>query len=87
LVFHKINVYRSSKVKAVNETSVTVKTPEGEKEIKADTVMVAVGYRSQKSLFDTMKDSDKIIYNVGDSRNVHNIMYTIWDAYQLAREL
>jgi len=80
-------VYRSSKVKAVNETSVTVKTPEGEKEIKADTVMVAVGYRSQKSLFDTMKDSDKIIYNVGDSRNVHNIMYTIWDAYQLAREL
>jgi 2-enoate reductase len=87
LVFHKIDVYRSSKVKAVNETSVTVETPVGEKEIKADTVMVAVGYRSQKGLFDAMKDSDKIIYNVGDSRNVHNIMYTIWDAYQLAREL
>jgi 2-enoate reductase len=34
-----------------------------------------------------MKNSGRIVYNVGDSRNVHNIMYTIWDAYQLAREL
>lgn len=87
LVFNKINVLRSSTVKAVNDASVTVKTPKGEKEIKADTVMVAVGYRSQKGLYDTMKDSNKIVYNVGDSRNVHNIMYAIWDAYQLAREL
>lgn len=87
LVFNKIDVYRSSTVKAVNDASVTVKTPKGEKEIKTDTVMVAVGYRSQKGLYDTMTDSNKIVYNVGDSRNVHNIMYAIWDAYQLAREL
>jgi 2-enoate reductase len=87
LAFNKIDIYRSSKVKAVNETSVTLETPKGEKKIKADTVMIAVGYRSQKSLYDAMKDSNKVIYNVGDSRNVHNIMYSIWDAYQLAREL
>ena len=49
--------------------------------------MVAVGYRSQKDVYDTMLDSNKVIYNVGDSRNVHNIMYAIWDANQLAREL
>ena len=49
--------------------------------------MVAVGYRSNKGLYDTMAGSNKIVYNVGDSRNVHNIMYAIWDAYQLAREL
>jgi 2-enoate reductase len=87
LVFNKIDVYRSSTVEAVNETSVTVKTPEGIKEITADTVMVAVGYRSQKSLYDTMADSGRLVYNVGDSRSVHNIMYAIWDAYQLAREI
>ena len=87
LVFHKIDVYRSSEVKAVNDTSVTVDTPRGEKEIKADTVMIAVGYHSERNLFDKVKNSKKIVYNVGDSRRVHNIMYTIWDAYQLAREL
>lgn len=87
LDFHKIDVYRGSAVKTVNDASVIVKTPEGEKEIKADTIVVAVGYRSNKGLYDTMTGSNKIVYNVGDSRNVHNIMYAIWDAYQLAREI
>ena len=27
------------------------------------------------------------VYNVGDSRKVHNIMYAIWDAYEIAREM
>jgi 2-enoate reductase len=87
LVFNKIDVFCNSTVKAVNDDSVTVKTPRGEKEIKADTVMVAVGYHSEKGLYDTMKDSNKIVYNIGDSHHVHNIMHTIWDANQLAREL
>ena len=69
------------------DDSVSVETPNGEKEIKADTVIVAVGYSSQKEIYDTMTDSNLIVYNVGDSRNVHNIMYAIWDANQIAREL
>jgi len=87
LVFNKIDVLCNSTVKAVNDTSVTVETPKGKKEIKADTVMLAVGYHPQKGLYNTMKDSNKIVYNIGDSRHVHNIMHTIWDANQLAREL
>ena len=87
LVFNKIDTYCSSTIKTVKDDSITVKTPDGEKEIKADTIMVAVGYRSEKDLYDTMVDSNKVVYNVGDSRNVHNIMYAIWDANQLAREL
>lgn len=87
LAFHKIDVYRNCAVKTVGDASVTIKTPEGEKEIKADTVMISVGYRSNSNLYDSMTTSSKIVYNVGDSRNVHNIMHAIWDAYQLAREL
>lgn len=87
LAFNKVDVFVNATVEAVNEASVMVKTPEGEKEIKADTVIVAVGYRSNSSLYDSMRTSNKIIYNVGDSRNVHNIMYAIWDSFQLAREL
>ena len=87
LVFNKIEVHCNSSIKTVKDDFITVETPTGEKEIKADTIMVAVGYRSQKDVYDTMLDSNKVIYNVGDSRNVHNIMYAIWDANQLAREL
>ena len=87
LVFNKIEVFCSSSIKTIKDASITVVTPNGEKELKADTVIVAVGYRSQKELYDTMVDSNKVVYNVGDSRNVHNIMYAIWDANQLAREI
>lgn len=87
LVFNKIDVLRSSSVKSVTDDSVMVATPQGEKTIKADTVMLAVGYRSQRDLFDSMNDSRKIVYNIGDSRKVHNIMNTIWDAFLMAREL
>jgi 2-enoate reductase len=87
LVFNKIDVLLSSSVKSVADDSVMVVTPQGEKKIKADTVMLAIGYHSQRDLFDSMSDSKKIVYNIGDSRKVHNIMNTIWDAYFLAREL
>jgi 2-enoate reductase len=87
LVFNKIDVLRSSTVMFANDASVTVKTPQGDIEIKADTIMVAAGYHSQNQLFDALVDSDKVVYNVGDSRKVHNIMNTIWDANQVAREI
>jgi 2-enoate reductase len=87
LVFNKIDVLRSSSITTVTDDSVKVKTPGQELEIKADTVMLAVGYHSQRDLFDSMIDSNKIVYNIGDSRKVRNIMNTIWDAYFLAREL
>jgi 2-enoate reductase len=87
LAFNKIDVYRNSAVQSVNDASVMVKTPEGEKNIKADTVMISVGYQSNSSLYNSMIASNKAIYNIGDSRKVHNIMYAIWDAFQLAREL
>ncbi|SEW03717.1 oxidoreductase [[Clostridium] fimetarium] len=87
LVFNEVNVYCNSSIKMIMDDAVSIETQNGGKEIKADTVIVAVGYSSQKGLFDTMTDTNKIIYNVGDSRNVHNIMYAIWDANQIAREL
>ena len=87
LAFNDVEVYRNSSIKTIKNDSVSVETPDGEKKIKADTVIVAVGYSSQKELYDTMLTSNKIVYNVGDSRNVHNIMYAIWDANQIAREL
>lgn len=87
LVFEKIPVLCSTKVLAVDETSVTVQSAEGEKKLEADTVMLAVGYRPETALYKELRDCGKAVYNVGDSRHVQNIMHAIWDAFQVAREL
>ena len=87
LVFNKVDVLCNSSVKTVNDASVVIKTPDGEREIKADTVMVAVGYHAQNDLYNAISDSGKVTYNIGDSLNVSNIMNTIWNTNQVAREL
>jgi 2-enoate reductase len=87
LTFNKIEVLRSSSLKSVSDDSVMVETLNGDRSIIADTIMLAIGYHSQRELSDSMIDSRKIVYNIGDSRKVRNIMYTIWDAFFLAREL
>lgn len=47
----------------------------------------AVGYRSENSLYEAVKGMDREIYNVGDSSQVHNIMYAVWNAYEVARNI
>lgn len=88
LAFHKIGVYLNSKVQSVKDGNVVVETSEGQQTLKADTVMVAVGYRPDTSLYDELaSETGMLVYNIGDSREVHNIMNAIWDAYLLAREI
>ena len=83
--FHKIPVYKSSSIINTTEKDVTVKTPEGEITIPCDTLITSVGYIKNDGLFNEVKDMDKPVYNLGDSAQVKNIMYAIWNAYEIAR--
>ena len=88
LNYHKVKIYLKSKVVSACGKEITVSTPDGEKSIPADTVITAVGYKSEDGLYKELKDALKVpVYNIGDSRNVHNIMYAIWEAYEIAREM
>lgn len=85
LPYNKVDVYRKTKVTKVNEHSVTIENENGVKEIPADTVLIAVGYRSENKLQQDLKGIGIPVYNVGDSRDVKNIIHAIWDAYEIAR--
>lgn len=87
IVFHKIPVLTGSCVDGKSDDGILVKTPDGEKLIKADTVICAVGYASNKSLYETVKEEFPYVHLLGDAKNVSNIMYAVWDAYELARNI
>lgn len=55
--------------------------------LEADTVFSAVGYKSENKLYQSLRDLNKPVYNIGDSAQVHNIMYAIWNAYEIARNI
>lgn len=61
------------------------KNAEGEKVLPADTIIASVGYKENDAIYQSLKDLDIPVHNIGDSSKVHNIMYSIWNAYELAR--
>ncbi len=87
MVFHKIPTLTSSCVTGKSKNGCIVRTPDGEKDIPADSVICAIGYASNKSLYDEVKAEMPYVHLLGDAENVSNIMYAIWDAYELARGL
>lgn len=85
--YHGIKVYTNACVETVETDCVTIKTREGSITLPGETVIAAIGYQSENQLFKALEQTDRIVHHVGDSRKVHNIMYAIWDAYELARSI
>lgn len=86
LAFNNVTIHTNTMVMSVDE-KVTVKNSEGSYDIEADTVISAIGYRENKDLYEELKEIDIPVHNIGDSQKVRNIMYAIWNAYELTREL
>lgn len=87
LNYNKVGIMTSSIVTGVTENGVNVETKNGNKSVEADTVIFAVGYKPNNSLYDELQETVDDIYLLGDAKNVRNIMYAIWDAYEIARNI
>lgn len=87
LIYHKIPIHTSTGLKGVSEGYATVEKSGKITEIKCDTIVSSIGYRSDKRLYDDMLDMGREIYVIGDARKVQNIMYAIWDAYEVANNI
>ena len=64
---HNVEVIRSAECTSIGKKSVTIKTPEDEREIKCDSVMIMLPERRDGSLYDSLKDLVPEIYEVGST--------------------
>lgn len=85
--YHEVKVLTNACVKEIDGTNVLVTQGQEELTLQADTVISAVGYRSENRLYESIRDLKKPVYNIGDSAQVHNIMYAVWNAYEIARNI
>ncbi len=82
-----VDIYTSSKADSYDGKVLKVQTPDGLKEIEADSVVLAVGYKEDNSLYESLQFDVPDIHLLGDARKVSNIMYAIWDAFEVANHL
>ncbi|MBP2650875.1 MAG: 2,4-dienoyl-CoA reductase [Firmicutes bacterium] len=85
--FKGVEVLTSAKVVKTTEKGVLVNINGSDRELPADSVILAVGYSSEACLYNEFKYELSDVYLIGDARNVSNIMYAIWDAYEIAANL
>ncbi|NOV94973.1 thioredoxin reductase [Clostridium saccharobutylicum] len=85
--FNNIDVKTNSKVKKFSDGILEMETNNGIEKIKCDSVILAVGYKEENSLYKELEFEIPEIYILGDARKVFNIMYGIWDAYEVANHI
>jgi 2-enoate reductase len=85
LALNGVVVLTESRLTGAAGDNYIIQTPDGEKAVSADSVICAIGYDPDNALYDSVKGQVPYARLLGDARSVNNIMYAIWDAYELAR--
>lgn len=84
VISHKIGAHTNTKVTVITSKGVQFEENGSTVEIDADTIIASIGYISDKSLYEAIKDCGADVHLIGDATKVSNLMGAIWDAYEIA---
>jgi 2-enoate reductase len=85
--FKDIDLRLNTFVSGATDTGFILKSGDTEEVVAADSAIVAIGYNSQKSLYEEIKFETSQSHLLGDANQVQNIMYAIWNAYEVCRNI
>ena len=83
-----VKLLPESRVEKITATEIVYKSKDGKmNSVKADTVVLAIGNRPDTSLYDSLKDEVKEIYNIGDSNGGGIIPNAVYDGYTVGNKI
>jgi len=86
--YYGTTIMTGTKLKSVLDGGAVVILPDGtEKTLNADTVIMSIGYRPVPSMKEQLADSTAKVIEIGDGRQVGNVLTCVEDAYYAARDL
>lgn len=87
LTFHNIEIITEAKATGYKENNLEISMADGTKRIPCDSVILSVGYNENDSLYRELEFDVPELYLLGDAKKVANIMYAIWDAFEVANHI
>ena len=87
LPFQGVTVVTGAEVKCYRNGVLSLAAAGRGREIPCDSVILAVGYREEDSRYRELEFDVPELYLLGDARKVSNIMYAIWDAFEVANHI
>ena len=85
--FNGIDVCTGARVTEYKDGVLKASVGEETRELAADSVVLCVGYASENTLYQKYQNELQEVYLLGDARQVSNIMYGIWDAFEVANHI
>jgi 2-enoate reductase len=88
LDLYSVSIMTDSKIQEITDEGVIIAERDIKmKEIKADTIVLSLGYKADNVLFETLRGNVAHLYALGDCRDPQNIMNAVWDAYEVTRSV
>lgn len=80
----EVKVMAGTALKQVCDEGVVLCYEGKEELLEAETVVIAVGYRKDAALYESLSDYAGEVYAIGDCDKVSNVMNAVWSGYSLA---
>lgn len=87
LPYNGVEIITAAKVDAYNGGKLSYTVAGEVRELTCDSVILSVGYKEEDSLYQELQFDIPEIYLLGDAKKVANIMYAIWDAFEVANHI
>ena len=87
LPYNGVDIICRAKAEGYKDGVLTVAAGGETRSLSCDSVILSVGYAEKDSLYRELEFEVPEIYLLGDARKVANIMYAVWDSYEVANHI
>lgn len=87
LPFNDVDIITGARVTGFADKKLSMECQGISRSIDVDNVILSVGYKEENTLYYEVEFDIPEIYLLGDAKQVANIMYAIWDAFEVANHI
>ncbi len=87
LPYNGVDIICGARAEGYKDGVLTVTAGGETRSLSCDSVILSVGYAEKDSLYHELEFEVPEIYLLGDARKVANIMYAVWDSYEVANHI
>lgn len=85
--YHHVKVLEGHKLSAVEHGKAILDCDGQKKELEADTIVIAVGFRPAPSMAQELSNCGATVYEIGDGQQVSTILHAVWDGYEVGNNI
>lgn len=85
--YHHVIVLENHRLSAVEDGKIILESDGQKKELDADSVIIAVGFRPAPSMAQDLSGCGAVVYEIGDGQKVSTILHAVWDGYEVGNNI